>query len=123
MIGYRKDFDETKYMLFLIKDDESLEKYNKIWKKVEHIINKEFDSEPVYNETYLKAKIITYNGKINTKFCSNEIPIEGSQFIYLSVILIIFVFSTDKNYYSQVILEECNYGLKEKKIPKYIIND
>ena len=42
---------------------------------MEHIINKEFDSEPVYNETYLKAKIITYNGKTNTKFCNNKIPI------------------------------------------------
>ena len=91
---------------------------------MEHIINKEFDSEPVYNETYLKAKVITYNGKTNTKFCNNKIPIEGSQFVYLFIgILIIFVFRTDKNYYSQVILEECNYGLKEKKIPNYIIND
>ena len=33
MTAYRKDFDETKYMSFLIKNDELLEKYNKIWKK------------------------------------------------------------------------------------------
>ena len=32
MSGYRRDFDETKYMSFLIKDDELLEKYNKILK-------------------------------------------------------------------------------------------
>ena len=32
MSGYRRDFDETKYMSFLIKDDELLEKYNKIMK-------------------------------------------------------------------------------------------
>ena len=31
MIAYRRDFDETKYMSFLIKDDELLEKYNEIW--------------------------------------------------------------------------------------------
>ena len=43
---------------------------------------KEFDSEPVYNEKYLKAKIKSYNGKINTNFHDNEIPKEGSQFIY-----------------------------------------
>ena len=30
MSAYRKDFDETKYMSFLIKDDELLEKYNEI---------------------------------------------------------------------------------------------
>ena len=30
MSAYRKDFDETKYMSFLIKLDELLEKYNEI---------------------------------------------------------------------------------------------
>ena len=30
MSAYRKDFDETKYVSSLIKDDELLEKYNKI---------------------------------------------------------------------------------------------
>ena len=32
--AYRKDFDETKYISFLIKDDELLEKYNEIWEKI-----------------------------------------------------------------------------------------
>ena len=30
MIPYRRDFDETKYISSLIKDDELLEKYNEI---------------------------------------------------------------------------------------------
>ena len=30
----RKDFVETKFMSFLIKDGESLEKYNEIWEKI-----------------------------------------------------------------------------------------
>ena len=47
MSAYTKDFDETKYMSFLIKDDELLEKYNEIWGKVKNIIKKEFNSEPV----------------------------------------------------------------------------
>ena len=34
MSAYRKDFNETKYIYFLIKDDELLKRYNKIWKKV-----------------------------------------------------------------------------------------
>ena len=33
MIAYRKDFDETKYICFLIKDDELLDNNNEIWKK------------------------------------------------------------------------------------------
>ena len=33
------------------------------------------------------------------------------------------IFRTGKNYYPQVFLEECKYVVKEKKIPKYIIDD
>ena len=31
MIAYRREFDETKYMSFLIKDDVLLKKYYRIW--------------------------------------------------------------------------------------------
>ena len=82
---YRRDFDETKSISFLMKDEELLEKY-----KIFH---------------------------------NNKIPREGSQFICLSVILKDSVFRTGKNYYPQVFLEECKYVAKEKKIPKYIIDD
>ena len=88
MSAYRKDFDETKYTSFLIKDDELLKKYNKIWKKVKNSLKKEYDSEPVYNEKYLKAKVKSYNEKINTNFHENKIPNKGSHFICLSVTLI-----------------------------------
>ena len=63
MRGYRRDFDETKYMSFLIKEDKLLEKNIikfgkscKNSKNVKNSIKKEFDSEPVYNEKYLKTK-------------------------------------------------------------------
>ena len=36
--GYGKKINETKYISFLIKDDELLEKYNKIWDKVSNSI-------------------------------------------------------------------------------------
>ena len=39
--AHRRDFDETKYILFLMKDNELLENY----------------SEPVYNKKYLETKI------------------------------------------------------------------
>ena len=115
MNAYRRDFDETKYIYFLTKDDKLLEKYNEIWEKVKNSIKKEFDSKPVYNEKYLKANTKSYSGKINTNFHNNKIPREGSQFICLSVILIDSVFRTGKNYYPQVFLEECKYVVKEKR--------
>ena len=50
--AYRRDFD----MSLLMKDDELLEAYNKIWEKVRNSIKKEFDSEPVYRENIWKLK-------------------------------------------------------------------
>ena len=100
MSSYRKDFYETKFMFFLIKDDELLEKYNEIWEKNKESLKKDFDSEPVCN------------GKINTNFHINKIAKQHSQYICLSV------FRTGKNYYSQVFLEECKYAVKGNKIPK-----
>ena len=67
-------------MYFLMKDNELLEKYNEIWEKVRNILKNEFDSEPMYNEKYLKAIIISYSGRINTNFHNNKIPQEDFQY-------------------------------------------
>ena len=40
MTAYRKDFDETKYLSFLIKDHKLLEKYNKILENVKNSFKK-----------------------------------------------------------------------------------
>ena len=51
------DFDETKYMSFLLKVDELLEKHNEIWGKVMDSLKRDFNSKTVYNKNYLKGKI------------------------------------------------------------------
>ena len=105
MSAYRKDFNETKFISFLIKDDQWLERYNENWEKVKNSLKKEFNSEPVYNKKYLKGKIKSNNGKISKNFGNNKIPKEDSQCIFLSVILLYSVFRTGKNYYSHVFLK------------------
>ena len=45
------------------------------------IVSKKSDSEPVYYKKYLKAKIKSYHGKINTNIYDNNIPKECSQLI------------------------------------------
>ena len=56
-----KSYDEkTKWMYFLIEDDDLLKKYNTIWDKVNADIKKEFDSESVCNKTFLKTKKISW---------------------------------------------------------------
>ena len=89
--------------------------------KSSRFIKKGFDSELVYHDKYLKTKIKSRGGKINTNFHDDNGPKEGSQYICLLVILIVSVFRMGKNYYPQVFLEECKYIVKEKKIPEYII--
>ena len=56
----------------MIKDDELLEKDNEIWEKIFKSIKKEFDSEPLYDEKYLKAKIKSYNETININFGNDK---------------------------------------------------
>ena len=45
MTAYRKEFYETKYISFLIKDHELLEKHNEIQEKLKNNFKKQFDSE------------------------------------------------------------------------------
>ena len=60
MSVYKNRFNETKHANFLIKDDGLLEKFNKICSTFKNNIEKGFDSEPVYNEKYIKTKIKSY---------------------------------------------------------------
>ena len=77
-----KTYDgQTKWMYFLIEDDELLKKYNSIWDKVSADIKKEFDTEPVYNKNFLKTKI-KFHGDEVTHFYDKK---------FLKLALIIFV--------------------------------
>ena len=81
-----KNFDgQTKWMYFLIEDDDLLEKYNTIWDKVSADIKKEFDSEPVYNKKFLKTKIKSHGDEV-TDFYDEKIPKVDSNHICLAVI-------------------------------------
>ena len=56
MSGYRRNYNETKYMSFLVNENDLLERFNEIWDKFSNTIKKGFDSEPAYNKKYLKTK-------------------------------------------------------------------
>ena len=67
-----KSYDgETKWMNFLIKNDDLLKKYNDIWNKVSNSIKKEVDCEPIYNKMFLETKIKSY-GNEDTDFNSTK---------------------------------------------------
>ena len=76
---------QTKWMHFLIEDDELLEKHNTIQDKVSTDIK--FDSEPVYKKTFLKNKTKSCHDEA-TGFCDREIPKASSNRNFLSLITI-----------------------------------
>ena len=55
---------QTKWMYFLIEDDDLLKKYNTIWDKVRADIKKEFDSNPVFHKDFLKTKIKSHGDEL-----------------------------------------------------------
>ena len=58
---YVKGYDgQTKFMYFLIEDDDLLENYNAIWNKFNGYIKKELDIKPVYNKIFLKTKLYSH---------------------------------------------------------------
>ena len=62
MSVYKRGFDETEGLYFLIKDEDFFDIYNEIWEKVSNIIKKQLNSELVHHKEY--QKLIK---KINTK--------------------------------------------------------
>ena len=71
--------------IFLIEDDGLCEKFNTIRNKVSSDIKREFDSEPVYNQNFLKTKIKSYGDDV-TDFYDKEIPKVNSNHTCLAVI-------------------------------------
>ena len=80
MNAYKKYFDNNnKYINLLVKDKKYLEKYFEILNKIKSLITKEFNSEPVYNDKYIKTKIKSYNDRVYTNFQRNKIP-KGNEY-------------------------------------------
>ena len=105
---YVKSYDgQTKWMYFLIEDDDLLKKYNTISDKVGADTKTEFDSEPVYNKDFLKSKIKSHGNEI-TDFYDEENPKLDSNHTFLAVINLDSALKKDERYYSQVFLKSVN---------------
>ena len=103
MIGYVRNFDNAKTMPFLVKNEELLEKRNKTWDKVgNNIMKKGFGRELVFSNKYPKAKIKSYNNKVNTVLKETKSTKKGSLCSCLSIIIIDLEFKMGKSHYLQV---------------------
>ena len=121
MSGYIKYFDKGgKNMSFMVKDDNVLDKYNKIWDKIKEKLNIKFHSMPIYDETYIKAKVREFDGVIKTNFLGNKIPKENKHYTWNACVTIDSVMRMEKKSYPLVYLEDCKYTVKNAKMPKFI---
>ena len=72
MTGYINEFDENKIsMSLLVKNKQLLKSYNKILKKIEGLMSRDFNSKTTYgddDDKYIKTKIKTYTDIIITNF-------------------------------------------------------
>ena len=128
MIGYIKYFeDDKKTMSSVVDDAELFIKYTEIWGKIRDLINKKFDSEPVYNNKYINTKVKLYNNDIKTNFHDEnnirEVPKENCAYKCSSLIYLDSVIQTNKKYYPQTFLEECKYKFTNKKVKNLIISN
>ena len=97
MNGYIKYFENGgKNMSFLIKDEEVLDKYEQIWDVIKNKLSIKFHSEPVYDETYIKAKVRESDGKIKTNFLRNDVPKENIYYTCIASITIDSVMRIEK---------------------------
>ena len=104
---------------FLIKDDEMWEKYEQIWDMIKNEQGIKFHSEPVYDKTYIKAKVREFDVKIGTNFLGN-VPKENMHYTCIACITIDSVMRIDKKNHPQVYLEECKYRVKKIQMSRFI---
>ena len=113
--------------LFFTDNNEFLERYTAIWEKISDLVNKKFDSDPIYNNKYINTKIRSYNNDIKTHFRNidnknNKLPEKNKPYKCVPLISLDSIIKINKKYYPQTLLQECIYKLINKKIENIITN-
>ena len=80
MTGCVRKFNENVTMSFKVNDKQLLKNCNRIWKKVESLLNIDFESKSVYgnDNKYIKTKIQIYAKSIIINFHNKKMPKEKS---------------------------------------------
>ena len=128
MTGYLNNFkDGARKMSFFTNNNEFLERYNAIWEKISDLVNKKFNSDPIYNNKYINTKIRSYNNDIITNFCNidnknDKLPEKSKPYKCVSLISLDSTIKFNKKYYPQTLSQECVYKVINKKVENIITN-
>ena len=116
MSGYIKYLENGgKNMSILIKDDKVWEKYQKNWDMIKNKLSIKFNSEPIYEQKYLKAKVREFDGMIKTNVLGTDMAKENMHYTCIANITIDSAMRIDKKNHLQVYLEECKYKKRKYK--------
>ena len=80
----------------MVKDNNVLDKCNEICDKIKEKLNIKFHSMPIYDQTYIKAKVREFDGVIKTNFLGDGIPKENMHYTCIACITIDSVMRMDK---------------------------
>ena len=125
MTGYAKKFNENVTMTFRVNNKQLLKSYDKIWKKTEKLMRKDFESKPVYgdDDKYIKIKTKIYADNMITNFHIKKVLKEKAPCKCLSIIMLDSVIKVNKKYYHQTFLEECKYVQEKLRTENHIDED
>ena len=104
----------------MVKVDNVLDKYNTIWDKIKEKLSIRFHSMPVYDQTYIKAKVREFDGVIKTNFLGDGVTKENMHYACIACITINSVMRMEKKNHPRVYLEECKYRAKKIQMSRFI---
>ena len=128
MMGYLNIFENgTRKTSLFTDNNEFLGRYTTIWGKINDLINKKFDSDPVYNKKYINTKIRSYNNDNKTNFHdidnkNNKLPEKNKPYKCMSLISLDSIIKINKKYFPQTRLQACVYELINMKVENIITN-
>ena len=125
MTGHFKKINENVTMSFRVNNKQLLEKYNRIWEKVQKLMRIDYESKSVDGDDnkYIKTKIKIFAGSTATNFHNKKIPKEKAPCKCLSIIMLDSVIKVNKKHYTQTFLEECKCLHEKIKNENYIDDD
>ena len=104
----------------MVKEDDVLDKYYKNGDNIKKKVSIKYHSMPVYDETYIKAKVREFDGKIKTNFLGDGVPKENMHCICIVCVTIDSVMRKKKENYPQVYLGEYKYKVKKIQMCRII---
>ena len=75
---------------------------------------------PVYDETFIKAKVREFDSAIKTNYLGGKVLKENMHYSCIGCITIDSVMKLEKKNYLQVYLEDCKYRIKKIQMSRSI---